>query len=676
MGNDRPCGRCVSSLLALAAVSLIVGCTVDSTGFDRNSQIGALDGSATMRVEVEVYKGPLSKEPPIQLGELKGIINDSKRALDILLGNMNYSRLRMGCNKLDQCDPVGTITDNIMITTGHLKCNEIQFKFNPKAPPKKSDEPEKSDNWPQECNSLRHLFRDVVEGLESQETVAKIVSKYKSGMTHNGSCTPPQSCQPQNELKSLTEICGFGVPPGAESSDLTKCALGLGEISAYGSYLKRRAAYWAAEHVATSPLSKRLRIEMTNFAQFAAEYGNQITSRADALLKQSSGARGIEILREQLPNSTYLRDSAPTGYLNLYNWNDAAVEFGRKTTPAERIRMVEHLVSDNYWSRINTVFAAGQGNVSMAFVKDDVGNWNLKSFDNSPGELLKAYKDLGLAAVRATVQLAGSSSGLPATKNALNFANQIALGSTSGDRVKETEDRLTVLRRETARLIKKVGDDQNKQDAKLKKDIADLNKKIGAGGTDTGLKAKHKTAEFELDNQIKVLKDLETRVTARGGKIKELQAVVAVLTEKRDSNIKKRDDLQSTDHREASSADGGVATPNSNEFHIKALNDEIARSNDQITTNTKLLSTELQQQSTDLEKLEDEKAKQVALQRAVDKAKKELDDAVALKNVQQAQRNNLTRDTAMQIQQLLDLHNAIVARMAIAAAEASGSSAP
>ena len=93
--------------------------------------------------------------------------------------------------------------------------------------------------------------------------------------------------------------------------------------------------------------------------------------------------------------------------------------------------MVEHLVADNYWSHINTVFAAGQGDVSMALVKDDVGNWNLKSFDNSPGKLLEAYKELGLAAVKTTVDLARGREGLSAAMNALNFADQIALGIVS-----------------------------------------------------------------------------------------------------------------------------------------------------------------------------------------------------------------------------------------------------
>ena len=225
-----------------------------------------------------------------------------------------------------------------------------------------------------------------------------------------------------------------------------------------------------------------MRIEMANFAQFLKEYGNQINSRADALVKQIDGAKGSGIAREQLANSVYLRDSSPTGYLNLYRWNKAAVERD-EVTPDDRTRMVEQLVADTYWSKINTVFAAGQGDVSMALVKDDIGNWNLKSFDNSPGELLGAYKGIGLAAVKAAAELAGSSSGLPAAKNALNFANQVALGSTSGGRARETAQRLAALREEIARRIRAIGAAHADRKKALNNKIEKLNTEIGADDT-------------------------------------------------------------------------------------------------------------------------------------------------------------------------------------------------
>jgi len=154
-----------------------------------------------------------------------------------------------------------------------------------------------------------------------------------------------------------------------------QCISELQKITTFGARLAQRAEYWATEHVATMPDNTRLRIEMANFAQFVKNYGNQLVSRSDALVKQVAGARGVGIARAQLANSVFLRDSSPTSYLNLYRWNKAADDRDETgVTVEDRTRMVEQLVADTYWSKVNTVFAAGQGDVSMALIKDDVGN--------------------------------------------------------------------------------------------------------------------------------------------------------------------------------------------------------------------------------------------------------------------------------------------------------------
>ena len=49
---------------------------------------GPFSGSGAMRIEVEVYKGPLSQEPEIQWGELVGYLEEAKRSL---VANLNYT---------------------------------------------------------------------------------------------------------------------------------------------------------------------------------------------------------------------------------------------------------------------------------------------------------------------------------------------------------------------------------------------------------------------------------------------------------------------------------------------------------------------------------------------------------------------------------------------------------
>jgi len=59
----------------------------------------------------------------------------------------------------------------------------------------------------------------------------------------------------------------------------------------------------------------------------------------------------------------------------------------------------------------------------------------------------------------------------------LNFANQLALGSTSGGRAAETSDRLKTLREETARNISKIGEEMEDAKANLAEKIKSIEKK-------------------------------------------------------------------------------------------------------------------------------------------------------------------------------------------------------
>ena len=230
--------------------------------------------------------------------------------------------------------------------------------------------------------------------------------------------------------------------------------------------LRSRAEYWATVHTAVAPKSKRVRIEMADFANFTASYGNQIGARADALLKQTewnrnpSARQGTALARELLASSTFLRDSQPTSYLKLYEWNKAAVVSG--SDAVDRVRMVEQLVKDTYWANVNTVFATGQGTFTTALIKDDIGNWNLKNYDNAPGELVDAYKKAGFAAVKAVAdvaQAAVSGGGTVAAEKALSTANKVALG-VGPEQADAVKARLESLTATSQQRISAIGDRQ------------------------------------------------------------------------------------------------------------------------------------------------------------------------------------------------------------------------
>lgn len=241
--------------------------------------------------------------------------------------------------------------------------------------------------------------------------------------------------------------------------------------------LRSRAEYWATAHTAVAPENKRVRIEMADFANFTANYGNQISARADALLKQSEWVqgqevqRGMELARELLASSTFLRDSQPTSYLKLYDWNRAAV-VRQGSSAVDRVRMVEQLVKDTYWTTVNTVFATGRGTFTTALIKDDIGNWNLKNYDNAPGELIDAYTQAGFAAIGAAtevVQAAISGGGSAAAGKALDVANKVALG-VSSEQTEAVKVRLGTLTEMTTQRMEAIG---LRQDELLKKAVSE-----------------------------------------------------------------------------------------------------------------------------------------------------------------------------------------------------------
>jgi hypothetical protein len=62
----------------------------------------------------------------------------------------------------------------------------------------------------------------------------------------------------------------------------------------------------------------------------------------------------------------------------------------------------------------------------MALIKDDIGNWNLKNFENDPTDLVATYKKVGLAALDVAVDLVtkadlGAAQKFTALADRLNF---------------------------------------------------------------------------------------------------------------------------------------------------------------------------------------------------------------------------------------------------------------
>lgn len=337
-----------------------------------------------MRIDVEVYKGPLAQDPWTQFGELAGALKEAGTA---------FRRFEEGLKKSD----LG------------IKCEAADGKAK-----------RTGSELGRSCHHVIELLEDAgaVEQLQSKlSELARTLSALEFWKTN----IDDKQREVRQALRDVVEVA---------------------------TRLRGKAYFYAGNQVVEVPWNRELRGYMATFAFLSSEYSNQIGTRADALLQQMAGPD-----RRELPLSLQLRNTNPSEFLNVFIWNRAGglaiwedwflrphVAFSKAET-AERVRTYEQLFGDYNWSNINAVYASGQGDVSMAFVKDDIGNWNLKTFDNDPTELLKAYVEVGKAALQEAVRAVAASTGVGAAAEAgqavgkaaklVDFANRVSFGRAS-----------------------------------------------------------------------------------------------------------------------------------------------------------------------------------------------------------------------------------------------------
>jgi hypothetical protein len=345
----------IATLIQVIVLSLVlIGCT---TG-----PFSKLSTGASMRVEVEVYKGPLSKDREVQLGEIFGVIREAKAGLRAFrTGAYTYSQ-KIGClieNKSDDCKALeGAI------------------------------------------GSADDLLDRTVE-LEKK---AAELRAYDYGQADDEAR--------KNELLSYTK-----------------------DVSALAIQFKAKAFFWAEYQIKIISADEKVRTKLTEFTTITSEFSNQLASRTTVLQKQFAGK---DIKGYNLAVSDHLREASPTAFLHLFDWYRATYSKSKARSgmsAADRVRLAQQLFSDHYWTKINEVHASGQGDVSMALIKDDIGNWNLKSFKNNPTELLNAYRKLSLAGIQAAVDVAGKiAKGSVPGAGALELAGQFAQGRVGSTR--------------------------------------------------------------------------------------------------------------------------------------------------------------------------------------------------------------------------------------------------
>ncbi|MDB5424693.1 MAG: hypothetical protein JWQ29_2109 [Phenylobacterium sp.] len=434
----------------------------------------SLHGAASMRVEVEVYKGPLTVPAPGQVGELVGVLSDSvhatyewrQKAMQVPCGdgsgpdclalqsalNTSGDIIDASCYIMETPTLTYSVGASVYIPLGTCKAFDNESKLSlVNSTNTTRDVRGTSSSPPNSYETRLSSYKEDLKSYEEKITAyEKAVADYEKEIasgkraaisTENPSVDPAEHLSRRElffpGLKSKAESCI------AASSDLftqLKCQGPVISVAADNlSAILRGAARRALDaNLSSIPRDAKVRGLLVEYAAMTAEYGEQIHSRITVLQKQFNDPDGLREPRT-LPVSDYLRDAGRTDYIQLFDWLKGSVP--GPLSPAERIRMAQRLTADSYWQRVNEVYASGQGEVAMAFIKDDLGNWDLKSFSNDPSELLAAYRKVTDAALKTAVDLTRKAATGPAgaaverlssAQKAAGLANQLATGEVPG----------------------------------------------------------------------------------------------------------------------------------------------------------------------------------------------------------------------------------------------------
>lgn len=424
-------------------------------------------GSAAMRIDVEVYKGPLSEEPEIQWGNLWGLLDQTERGLietdnttRAVFANKGFLGLRHespGEWPLQRIDNDGKTVRGGVHLTGTTKVDEICYSVQAESP------------WYHLKFWRLFGLLDDIDHFDCLELVTLIkdidlaLAKVRNLITNYTSLRQPirglSDISVRDFLQNVATLCGD---------------------------LKFTAFRWSIAAGAGTSLNSLVRIAQVTTVVATSEYANQLNARADALLKQLT-PNGLD--RRELSPGVALRETEPTNFVHLYEWFNAdtgsiAATLAGIGSTNNRVKATDQLFANHYWAKTNTVYASGRGKVSMAFIKDDVGNWNLKSFDNDPEELLKAYTDFSIETIKKASTIAaegfapGAAKGTQSAAELLTLATNTAFGTTTPDSASKGSNLLAPLRQNLLLQLKekktqceKVSDtDENK----LKECLTDL----------------------------------------------------------------------------------------------------------------------------------------------------------------------------------------------------------
>lgn len=242
--------------------------------------VGAFSTGASMQIDVEVYKGPLSKEPAVQWSELLGIIRHAHLVLKAAEFQLNLSMNQT----LGYSDPLLSETE-LTSNYAYDKYKELLEKSGPK------------------------VWQDCWQHHKNEPEKQKLCTRYsamkestKEGAKWAGSLSnKAQVCHEELDRLFKTGVELHATDPSVVAARGCFKTV-LNAAVAFANELSDSGFVGAYSHVPFATQDPQARTLQVSFAALAAEFGNQISSRADSLLKQMRGED-----RRVMPVSIYLR---------------------------------------------------------------------------------------------------------------------------------------------------------------------------------------------------------------------------------------------------------------------------------------------------------------------------------------------------------------------------------
>jgi len=414
--------------MALLAVALFVLAGCQTTG--------ALSTAASMLVEVDVYKGPLGSSKTVQLGELAAIFDQAAYKLDLFVRDADQVAGCSNGNAPDWGRGPAEVADRQHLCDARVRAYDIRRTLSafPVPPDASTGEPRREQ--------LKALSKEAAAVLQYQEQRA-------------GTSAPASLAGSASAARAR-----------AASANINMTVIDAVRIA---TQLKVEAFYWSELQIGRMIADPRVRSTLVGYVNLVSELSNQISARTVGIDKQLD----LNVAGNALALSDHLKDAGPTDFLHLYDWYQAAIDDPSNggsiaLSAPDRVRLAKRLFSDHYWTRINQVHASGQGDVRMALIKDDIGNWNLKSFDNDAEALLAAYRNLTLAGIDAGIKVAravGSGGGGAGVDLVSQFARG-RLGSSQASML--DAQRIDAMRADVAARLEKIRTNAADEDAPLK----------------------------------------------------------------------------------------------------------------------------------------------------------------------------------------------------------------